>query len=46
MKIETEEIALKDVVDEMCPDVGYDAKPTAEVVKSHYPDILKIATNI
>ena len=34
MKIETEEIALKDVVDEMCPDVGYDAKPTAEVVKS------------
>ena len=37
VKIETEEIALKDVVDEMCPDVGYDAKPTAEVVKSHYP---------
>ena len=36
MKIETEEIALKEIVDEVCPDVDYEAKP-AEVVKNHYP---------
>ena len=34
--IKTEEIALQEVVDEVCPDVDYEAKP-AEVVKSHYP---------
>ena len=36
VKVKTEEIALKVVVDEISPHGDYEAKPS-EVVKSHYP---------
>ena len=37
-KVESDEMALKEVVDEICPDVDYEAKPTEVVkVKSQYP---------
>jgi hypothetical protein len=35
-KVETEEITLKKVVDEICPDVEYEAEPSL-VLKSQYP---------
>jgi hypothetical protein len=36
VKVETVEIALKEVVDEICPDVEYEAKSSV-VLKSQYP---------
>ena len=36
VKVETVEIALKKVVDEVCPDVEYEAEPSV-VLKSQYP---------
>ena len=36
MKVETGEIALKEVVDEICPDLEYEAEPSV-VVKCQYP---------
>ena len=44
LKIENGEITLKEVVDEVCPNVDYGTKP--EVVKSHYLRHFEIVTII